>query len=156
MRRMTRPENTLNPGSKATITNNYPIPKIVKKITYYEKIIDSQERAQKCRDSRRDMKEKGGKDYLLFCFEYDLSKLLEKIDHTEVSLERLGPCPIINCTRHQAPIKDVEMEESGQYANTISPKAPTLSPSKLTPNNDFKLFSPKKAVKPQSEEPQTV
>ncbi|GBO01340.1 hypothetical protein AVEN_70009-1 [Araneus ventricosus] len=50
------------------------------------------------------------------------------------------------------------MVESSQYANPIPTKTPTLSlsPTKLTPNNDFKLVSPKKAAKPQYEEAKTV
>ncbi|GBM11042.1 hypothetical protein AVEN_259738-1 [Araneus ventricosus] len=157
MRWLTRPENTLNHGSRTTDTNNHPRLKFVKKARIMKNIIDDwQELAQIRRDARRELKEKGSEDDPLFGFEYELSRHQEKIDHAEVSLKRQGPCPIVNCTSHHAPIKDVEMVDSGQYANTISPKTPNLSPSKLTPNNEFKLVSPKKSAESQSEEPKTV
>ncbi|GBM73275.1 hypothetical protein AVEN_158150-1, partial [Araneus ventricosus] len=143
MRWLTHPENTLNHGSRTTDTNNHPRLKFVKKACIMKNIIaDSQELAQIRRDARRELKKKGSEDDPLFGFEYELSRHQEKIDHAEVSLKRQGPCPIVYCTSHHAPIKDVEMVVSGQYANTIYPK----TPSKLTPNNEFKLVSPKKSA----------
>ncbi|GBN89319.1 hypothetical protein AVEN_82064-1 [Araneus ventricosus] len=62
-----------------------------------------------------------------------LKKQLAKIAKAEESSKQIGPCPIPNCTSHHAPIKDIEMVESGQYANTNPPESPSLSPSKLTP-----------------------
>ncbi|GBN54080.1 hypothetical protein AVEN_140637-1, partial [Araneus ventricosus] len=127
-------------------TSNQPVQEICRQITRFEKIIDdSQRKASMARDILKGCKDQHFAGETSSHYMNELNLTTEKIAKAEKEIQKLGPCPLLTCTRHHEPTNDYEMTEAGQYPLTKSPTPPiNLSYDKI-----FKQVSPKKAARPQ-------
>ncbi|GBL92038.1 hypothetical protein AVEN_60791-1 [Araneus ventricosus] len=132
----------------------------------------NQEFAQNCRKTINDLQNNGSNESLITSRNHELKGYETHIAECEEALRTIGPCPLVNCTKHHEITKDVEIAEQGQYSIStgVSPHKnpnPNKSPSfaktsamlakynnidrKLS-ENSFKIVSRKNAAKPRSEE----
>ncbi|GBO18106.1 hypothetical protein AVEN_272451-1 [Araneus ventricosus] len=122
---------------------------ICKAISRLEDIIDSnQSYAQKCEEAIEYMIYSSKSRAEISSKRNELKTYEKKITDSETALQTIGPCPIKNCSRHHAIPESPETENKSQYKNS------TLSPiPKVSSPTDFKLISPKKAAKTQTNKP---